>query len=89
MERAIIWLTNFKKAIILKEFETLAQLINEMPIMDTLIQMEEAAYLLHHAKTVLELEQTVTRSSIQQLQNTIDFLKATESTPTSSINLKL
>lgn len=89
MERAIIWLTNFKKAIILKEFETLEQLINEMPIMDTLIQMEEAAYLLHHAKTVLELEQTVTRSSIQQLQNTIDFLKATESTPTSSINLKL
>lgn len=89
MERAIIWLTNFKKAIILKEFKTLDQLINEMPIMDTLIQMEEAAYLLHHAKTVLEMEQSVTRISIQQLQNTIDFLKATENTPISSFNLKL
>lgn len=74
---------------ILKEFETLDQLINEMPIMDTLIQMEEAAYLLHHAKTLLEMEQSVTRSSIQQLQNTIDFLKATENTPISSFNLKL
>ncbi len=89
MERAIIWFTNFKKAMILKEFETLDQLINEMPIMDTLIQMEEAAYLLHHAKTLLEMEQSVTRSSIQQLQNTIDFLKATENTPISSFNLKL
>lgn len=89
MERAIIWFTNFKKAIILKEFETLDQLINEMPVMDTLIQMEEATYLLHHAKTLLEVEQSVTRSSIQQLQNTIDFLKATENTPISSFNLKL
>lgn len=89
MERAIIWFTNFKKAIILKEFETLDQLINEMPVMDTLIQMEEATYLLHHAKTLLEMEQSATRSSIQQLQNTIDFLKATENTPISSFNLKL
>lgn len=84
-----MWLTNFKKALILKEFETLSQLIDEMPPMESLSQMEEAAYLLHHAKTLLEVEQSATLGSLQQLKNTIDFLKATENTPTSSFNLKL
>lgn len=84
-----MWLTNFKKAVILKEFETLNQLIDEMPPMDSLAEMEEAAYLLHHAKTLLEAEQSTTLGSIQQLKNTIDFLKATENTPASSLNLKL
>lgn len=84
-----MWLTNVKKAIILKEFETLSQLIEEMPSFESLDEMEEAAYLLHHAKTLLETEQSATLSSIKQLKNTIDFLKATENTPASSINLKL
>ena len=89
MERAVIWLSDFKKAVILKEFETLNQLINDMPSMESLAQMEEAAYLLHHAKSLLELEQSATLGSLQQLKNTIDFLKATENTPASSFNLKL
>lgn len=84
-----MWLRNFKKAIILKEFETLNQLIDEMPPMESLSQMEEAAYLLHHAKILLEAERSATFASIQQLKNTLDFLKATENTPVSSLNLKL
>ncbi len=89
MERAVVWLCDFKKAVILKEFVTLNELINEMPSMESLAQMEEAAYLLHHAKSLLELEQSVTLGSLQQLKNTLDFLKATEITPASSFNLKL
>lgn len=84
-----MWLNNVKKALILKEFETLSQLIEEMPSFESLDEMEEAAYLLHHVKTLLEAEQSSTLSSIKQLKNTIDFLKATENTPASSINLKL
>lgn len=84
-----MWLSNFKKAVILKEFGTLEHLINEMPPMESLAKMEEAAYLLHHAKTLLETEKSATLVSLQQLKNTIDFLKATENTPTSSINFKL
>lgn len=84
-----MWLNNVKKAIVLKEFETLEHLLEDIPSMDSLAQMEEAAYLLHHAKNLLEAEQTITLSSLQQIKNTIDFLKATENTPTSSINLKL
>ena len=84
-----MWLTNFKKAIILKEFETLAQLIDEMPHFDSLLEMEEAAYLLDHARILLETEKSTTFASLQQIKNTIDFLKATETTPASTINFKL
>jgi hypothetical protein len=84
-----MWLTSFKKAIILKEFETLAHLIEEMPHLESLLEMEEAAYLLDHAKTLLETEKSTTLASLQQIKNTIDFLKATENTSAHSINLKL
>ncbi|HEX5623990.1 MAG TPA: hypothetical protein VFX57_06100 [Sulfuricurvum sp.] len=84
-----MWLSNFKKALILKEFDTLEELIEVMPTFDSLQEIEEAAYLLNHARTLLETEQSATRHSLQQLKNTIDFLKATENTPSSSINLKL
>ncbi|MDP3302494.1 MAG: hypothetical protein Q8S36_11080 [Sulfuricurvum sp.] len=84
-----MWLTNFKKAIILKEFETLAHLIDEMPHFESLVEMEEAAYLLNHAKSLLETEKSTTFASLQQIKNTVDFLKATESTPASTINFKL
>jgi hypothetical protein len=84
-----MWLTNFKKAIILKEFETLAHLIDEMPHFESLVEMEEAAYLLDHAKTLFETEKSTTFASLQQIKNTVDFLKATETTPASSINFKL
>ena len=62
-----MWLTNFKKAIILKEFETLVHLIEEMPHLESLEEMEEAAYLLDHAKTLLETERSITLTSLQLL----------------------
>ena len=54
-----------------------------------LTNVKEATYLLNHAKTLLETERSITLTSLQQIKNTIDFLKATETTPASSINLKL
>lgn len=84
-----MWLTNFKKALILKEFETLTRLIDDMPQFESLLEMEEAAYLLDHAKTLLEVEKSTTYTSLQQIKNTLDFLKSTENPPVSSINFKL
>ena len=84
-----MWLTNFKKAIILKEFETVALLIDEMPHFESLIEMEEAVYLLDHAKSLLDTEKSTTSASLQQIKNTIDFLKATENIAAPSINFKL
>ncbi|MGZ5208904.1 MAG: hypothetical protein ACXWB0_07785 [Sulfuricurvum sp.] len=64
-------------------------LIEQMPQMDTLEQMEEATYLLHHAKSLLEAEQITTLHSLQQLKKSIDFLKATQNSVPHTINIKL
>lgn len=84
-----MWLSNLKKALILQEFATLEHLITHMPAFDSLDEMEEAAYLLQNTMTLLESERLNTLTALSQLKNTIDFLKATENTPVSTINLKL
>ncbi|MFA6145049.1 MAG: hypothetical protein WCW84_04410 [Sulfurimonas sp.] len=84
-----MWLKEFKKALFLKDFDALDSLIDQMPQMESLEQMEEAAYLLLNAKTLIESEQATTLHSMQQLKNTIDFLKATENNASPTINIKL
>jgi hypothetical protein len=83
------WLNELKKAVILEDTLTLESLIDQMPQLATLHDMEEAAYLLQNAKTFLENERSHTLHSLSQLKNAIDFLKATENIAASSINLKL
>jgi len=84
-----LWLNDLKKAIILQDVQMLDSLIDQMPEFSTLLDMEEAGYLLLTAKTFLERERSITLHSLSQLKNTIDFLKATENITASSINLKL
>ncbi len=84
-----MWLSNFKKALILQEFETLEHLISHMPIFDSLEDIEQASYLLQNTKTLLEAQRASALHSLGQIKSAIDFLKATQDTPASSINLKL
>jgi len=51
--------------------------------------MEEVTYLLHHAKELLQAEQSSTLHTLQQLKKSLDFLKATENSATPTINIKL
>lgn len=83
-----MWLEKLKKAIILKEFDTLNLLVNETPNFETTQAREEAFFLLQEAKKLLENERLETLQSMKQLKNTIDFLKSTENSPIPSINLK-
>ena len=84
-----LWLNDLKKAIILQDIQKLDSVLDQTPKFTTLLDMEEAAYLLLNAKTFLESERSITLHSFAQLKNTIDFLKATENISASSINLKL
>jgi hypothetical protein len=84
-----MWLKELKKAIILKDFDALDILIDQIPQLESLAQMEEVAYLFQNAKILLETEKTVTMHSMQQLKSTIDFLKATENSTSPTINIKL
>lgn len=84
-----MWLNDLKKAIILEEIDTINHLLDTIPSFTTLEEMEEASYLLLNAKNLLEKERSKTLLSLTQLKNNIDFLKATEKTQPSTLNIKL
>ncbi len=84
-----MWLTRFKTALVLEDFEAIDALLEEMPRFDTLKEMEEASYLLAQTKTVVEKNKSQTAQTLQQIKNSINFLKSTQTEPPSSLNLKL
>ncbi|MFY9143604.1 hypothetical protein [Sulfuricurvum sp.] len=83
-----MWSTKLKIALVLEEIDQISSLLEEMPQFDTLEQMEEAVYLLLQSKTLLEHQKSETAQALQQLKNTLDFLKSTQVEPPSTLNLK-
>lgn len=83
-----MWLSKLKTALVLEEIERISSLLDEMPQFDTIEQMEEAAFLLQQSKTLLEQKKIQTAQTLQQLKNSLDFLKSTETQQAHSLNLK-
>lgn len=83
-----MWLTKFKTALILEDFDSISGLLDEMPQFETLQQMEEVSYLLAQTKTSVEKHKSQTAHVLQQLKNNLNFLKSTQTEPPSSLNLK-
>ncbi len=88
-KRVPMWLTSFKTALVLEDFESIATLLDEMPQFETHQQMEEAFYLLVQTKTSIEKNKSQIAHIMQQLTNNLNFLKSTQIDPPSSLNLKL
>lgn len=84
-----MWLARLKTALVLEEIEQISALSEEMPIFDSLAEMEEAAYLLLQAKELVLRNQQQTAQTLKQLKTTIDFLKSTHTDSSSSLNIKL
>ncbi len=84
-----MWLTKLKTALVLEEVEEISHLLDAMPQFETLSQMEEAAFLLQQSKMLLESKKTETAHTLQQLKNSIDFLKSTQQQTPHTLNLKL
>lgn len=83
-----MWLTKLKTALALEEIERISSLVDEMPIFETLEDMEQAAYLLNHAKTLIEEKKSQTAHTMQQLKNNLNILQSSHTNPPSSLNLK-
>lgn len=83
-----MWLTRFKTALVLEDFESIAALLDEMPQFETLQQIEEASYLLAQTKSAVEKNKSQTTHVLQQLKNSLNFLKSTQTEPPFSLNLK-
>lgn len=83
-----MWLTKLKTALVLEDFDSISVLLDEMPQFETLQQIEEASYLLLQTKTSVEKNKSQTAHVLQQLKNSLNFLKSTQAEPPSSLNLK-
>ncbi|MDD2951124.1 MAG: hypothetical protein PHU29_10080 [Sulfuricurvum sp.] len=83
-----MWLTKLKTALVLEEIDHISSLLDEMPTISSLAEMEEASYLLSQTKTLIERNKVETAHTLQQLKSTIDFLNSTQINPPSSLNLK-
>jgi hypothetical protein len=59
-----------------------------MPQFDSIDQIKEAAYLLKAVQALLEEERASTLNTMNQLKNTLDFLKSSETSPQSAFNIK-
>lgn len=84
-----MWLTKLKTSLVLEEIESISDLLDTMPEFETLEEMEEAAFLLQQSKMLLESKKTQTAHTLQQLKNSIDFLKSTQQQTPHTLNLKL
>lgn len=84
-----MWLNELKKALILQEYDKLNHLISSIPQFQTLEELEEATYLLHQTLLLLEAENSAILINMQQIKNTLDFIKSAETTLPRSLNLKL
>lgn len=83
-----MWLKKLKTALVLEEVETVSSLLETMPQFASLQEMEEAAFLLQQCKLMIETKKIETSHTLQQLKNSLDFLKSTEQHPSPTLNLK-
>jgi hypothetical protein len=84
-----MWLHELKKALLLQDLSKLDEILSSTPKFDNNEHIEEAVYLLHAVRELLEKERNSSLCTMNQLKNTLDFLKANETSPQSSFNLKL
>ncbi len=73
-----MWNNKFKVALITKNTKELDKLILEMPQFETLDEMQEAFYLMNHAKELLESLKDETALSMKKVKDTIRYLELTQ-----------
>ena len=73
-----MWLKQFKIALIQEEVQALATLLDEMPQFNNLQEAEEASYLLIQAYELMSRLKNETSKTMQQLKKNIDYMKSTE-----------
>jgi len=73
-----MWHTKLQIAIIEKNTEVIAQLVNEMPEFRDLEEMKRAAVLIKEALRLLHNLRDETAATMQQLKKHKDFLNSTQ-----------
>ena len=72
------WLENFKIAVIEEDFEIIGEMVNAMPIFDTLKQNEEALALVKEANQRATNQRELLLEQMKKAQNAKKFFQREE-----------
>ncbi len=84
-----MWLNQLKIAIIEQNIDELNDLMQNIPELKKEIDVDSAICLLKEATILVSSLRDDIKSSMLQMQKTINFLKATESQKSSKFDIKL
>jgi hypothetical protein len=72
-----MWNNEFKLAILNKDTKQIDLLLTQMPQFETLEEMQEAFYLMNHARELLEGLKDETAKSMKKIKETIRYIEST------------
>jgi len=72
----LIWINQLKIAIVEKNEERIEELIYELPQFDSLEQMEEAAYMMQEAHTLLTKEKETLATKLLKIKKQKEFINS-------------
>ena len=86
-EKLRMWLKKLKIAVVQKDIKSLDTLLNDIPTLKDMKEMEEALYLLQEAQRIIQILKNETTVSMSQIKKNIDFLNSTTANKTAQFDI--
>ncbi len=83
-----MWLNRLKIAIVEKNPDALAKLLDDVPQLQDPKEIEEAIYLLREATSLMERLKDKTKASMKQIKKNLDFLRSTDIPTSKKLDIK-
>jgi len=83
-----MWLTKLKIALVEKDTEKLSELMENIPKLESVDEMQEARYLIKEAHELVYTLQNNTSASMKQIKQNLTFLKSTQEPKVSKLDIK-
>ena len=87
-EILLMWLNDFKIAIVEQNIEKLNELMDSIPQLETKEEMTEALYLIKEASELVQNLKNETSNSMGQIRKNLHYLKSTQNQATSKLDIR-
>jgi len=84
-----MWLNKLKIAIVEKNPDALAALLDDIPELSEAEDIQQAIYLLKEASELIYTLQDEAKVSMGKIKKNIAFLRSTQAQPTNKLDIKL
>jgi len=82
-----MWLKELKIAVIEKDTDKISALLDDLPQLEDMKEIEESLFLLQAARELFESLKKDTQDSMTQMRKSINFLKSTQAPKTAKLDL--